>query len=398
MTKPMGPICNLKCEYCYYLEKENLYPVNERFRMSDEVLEKYIQNYIASQDVPEIQFAWQGGECTLLGLDFFKRAVALQKKYAGGKVITNALQTNGTLLDDDWCAFFREHNFLVGLSLDGPIRLHDAYRVDKRGGPSYSKVIAGLRLLKKHAVDFNTLTVVNRKNSQKPLEVYRFLRDIGSGFMQFIPLVGRLPDEEARKLGLDLAMPPRVDEGMERMPVTEWSVEPKQYGRFLIEIFDEWIKRDVGKVFVQMFDVTLGNTVGVGPGLCVFSKNCGTAVAVEHDGDVFSCDHYVYPRYRLGNVLNQSLGDMLSSDIQRKFGEDKSATLPKYCRECEVLSLCHGECPKSRFISTPDGEPGLNYLCRGYKDFFTHTRPAMLQMAALLRQERPPSEIMAMRR
>lgn len=394
MTKPVGPICNLNCEYCYYLEKENLFPAGERFRMSDEVLEKYIRDYIGAQDVPEVQFAWQGGEPLLLGLDFFKRAVALQKRYAGGKRIGNALQTNGTLLDDGWCAFFREHGFLLGLSLDGPFRLHDAYRVDKRGEPSYAKVIAGLKLLKKHAVDFNTLTVVNRKNARKPLEVYRFLRDMGSGFLQFIPLVGRLPDGEARGLGLNFAVPPRLDEGMERMPVTESSVEPRQYGRFLIEIFDEWIKRDVGKVFVQMFDVTLGNTVGAGSGLCIFSKTCGTAVAVEHNGEVYSCDHYVYPRYRLGNILNQSLGDMVSSDAQREFGENKSVALPKYCRECEVLPLCHGECPKNRFIRTPDDEEGLNYLCRGYKDFFTHTRPAMLQMADLLRQKRPPADIM----
>jgi len=395
MTKPIGPLCNLDCKYCFYLEKEKLFPSNENFRMSDEVLESYVRQYIAAQNVPEIHFAWQGGEPTLLGVGFFRKVVEFQKKYAGGKTINNALQTNGTLLDDEWCAFLAEHRFLVGVSVDGPPKLHDAYRVDKKGGATYEKVILGIRRLQKHGVEFNTLTVVNRVNSKKPLEVYRFLKEIGSGFIQFIPLVERLADAEAIKLGLDLAAPPRVDEEGARLPVTEWSVEPEQYGKFLTTIFDEWVKQDVGKVFVQLFDVALGNWMGMGGGLCVFSENCGSALAMEHNGDVYSCDHYVYPRYKLGNLLNQDLGAMAASEEQRAFGQAKSATLPEYCRSCEVRFACHGECPKHRFLRTPDGEPGLNYFCRAYKRFFTHVDPSMRKMAALLQARRPAAEIMA---
>ncbi len=395
MTKPIGPICNLDCKYCFYLEKEKLFPSNENFRMSDEVLEAYIRGYIGSQDVPEISFAWQGGEPTLLGVKFFRRVVELQKKHAGGKRIGNALQTNGTLLDDEWGRFLHGENFLVGLSIDGPAKLHNAYRVDKKGRATYDDVLRGLRVLKEHKVEFNTLTVVNRVNSRHPLEVYRFLRGIGSGFIQFIPLVERMADAEALKLGLDLAMPPRADEeGLRRMPVTDWSVEPGQYGEFLCSIFDEWVRRDVGKTFVQIFDVTLGNWFGERGGLCVFSETCGTALAMEHNGDVYSCDHYVYPHYKLGNVLNESPGALASSEFQRQFGQAKAATLPRYCRECEVRHLCHGECPKHRFIRTPDGEAGLNYLCRAYKKFFNHSAPAMWRMVELLRSGRAPAEIM----
>ena len=395
MTKPIGPLCNLDCKYCFYLEKEKLFPSNENFRMSDEVLESYVRQYIAAQNVPEIHFAWQGGEPTLLGVGFFRKVVEFQKKYAGGKTINNAIQTNGTLLDDEWCEFLAEHRFLVGVSVDGPPKLHDAYRVDKKGDATYEKVILGIRRLQKHGVEFNTLTVVNRVNSKKPLEVYRFLKEIGSGFIQFIPLVERLADAEAIKLGLDLAAPPRVDEEGARLPVTEWSVEPEQYGKFLTTIFDEWVKQDVGKVFVQLFDVALGNWMGMGGGLCVFSENCGSALAMEHNGDVYSCDHYVYPRYKLGNLLNQDLGAMAASEEQRAFGQAKSATLPEYCRSCEVRFACHGECPKHRFLRTPDGEAGLNYLCRAYKRFFTHVDPSMRKMAALLQARRPAAEIMA---
>lgn len=394
MTKPIGPICNLDCKYCFYLEKEKLFPSNENFKMRDDVLETYIRQYIENQSVPEVSFAWQGGEPTLLGVKYFGRIVELQQKHAGGKKITNALQTNGTLLDDEWCEFLAKNDFLIGLSIDGPPKMHDTYRVGKKGENSYEKVIRGLRLLKKHGVNFNTLTVVNRVNSQKPLEVYRFLRENGSGFIQFIPLVERLADAEATKLGLDLAVPPRVDQETARMPVTDWSVEPKQYGEFLVTIYDEWVKRDVGQVFVQLFDVALGNWMGLGGGLCVFSENCGSALAIEHNGDVYSCDHYVYPQYRLGNVLNDALGDMVNSEFQRKFGTDKSATLPAYCRNCEVRFACHGECPKHRFLRTPDGERGLNYLCQAYKRFFKHADPSMKKMAALLRAGRPAADIM----
>ncbi len=394
MTKPVGPICNLDCKYCFYLEKENLFPRTEKFRMADDVLETYIRQYIEQQASTEIGFAWQGGEPTMLGVDYFRRVVELQAKYAGGKKISNSIQTNGTLLNDEWGAFLRQHDFLVGLSIDGPRALHDAYRVDKRQKPTFDLVMRGLRVLKKHAVAFNTLTVVNRKNSKQPLEVYTFLKEIGSGFIQFIPLVERRPDDAARALALDLAVPPEPGEHAPDVPVTHWSVEAETYGEFLCAIFDEWVKKDVGTVFVQLFDVALGNWMGLGGALCVFSETCGRALALEHNGDLYSCDHYVYPKYKLGNLMNRSLGDMVDSAQQRKFGQDKKDSLPRYCRECPVRFACHGECPKHRFIKTPDGEPGLNYLCAGYKRFFTHIDRHMKLMANLLRAQRPAAEIM----
>jgi uncharacterized protein len=396
MTKPIGPLCNLDCKYCFYLEKEEMYPKNENFKMSDATLESYIRQYIASQNVPEINFAWQGGEPTLMGLDFFRKVVDLQARYADGKKIANALQTNGTLLDDEWCEFFRKHGFLIGLSIDGPRELHDVYRVDKKQRPTFDAVVRGIDFLKKHTVEFNTLTVVNRANSMKPLEVYRFLKEIGSGFMQFIPLVERAPDELAKKSGLWLATPPPPGEEPPRSPVTDWSVQSKQYGTFLVDIFNEWVRQDVGRYFVQIFDVTLGNWMGQGSGLCVFAERCGGALALEHNGDLFSCDHYVYPHYKLGNILNQSLGELVNSAAQFKFGNDKSDTLPEYCRKCDVRFLCNGECPKHRFIDTPAGEPGLNYLCSGYKKFFTHAAPFMETMAHLIRRRQPPAAIMEM--
>jgi uncharacterized protein len=395
MTKPIGPLCNLDCKYCFYLEKEKLYPGNNNFKMSDEVLESYIRQYISQQNISEINFAWQGGEPTLLGVEYFRKVVALQKKYAGGKIIRNALQTNGTLLDDEWGSFFAEQKFLIGISIDGPPKLHNAYRVDKKGGATYEKVVHGLKYLKKHGVEFNTLTVVNRLNSQKPLEVYQFLKQIGSGFMQFIPLVERLADDEAKKLGLNLAVPPCLgDDKQISRSVTEWSVQPKQYGEFLSVIFNEWVKQDVGRYYVQLFDVALGNWLGNSNNLCIFSPTCGKALAIEHNGDVYSCDHYVYPQYKLGNVLNKSLDSMVASHDQQKFGNVKSDALPDYCRKCDVRFLCHGECPKHRFIRTPDGNPGLNYLCAAYQRFFRHSAPAMRRMRDLLRANRAPSEIM----
>jgi uncharacterized protein len=397
MTKPIGPICNLDCKYCFYLEKEKLFPTNENFRMSDEVLETYIRDYIRGQRVPEISFAWQGGEPTLMGVGFFRKVVELQQKYADGKKISNALQTNGTLLNDEWCEFLARNNFLIGLSVDGPAKLHDAYRVDKRQQPTFDKVMRGLDFLKKHAVEFNTLTVVNRINSQHPLEVYEFLKEIGSGFIQFIPLVERRADQHFNPHGLDLAMPPQIEDiDPEDLPVTGWSVRSKDYGKFLVSIFERWVRRDVGKVFVQIFDVALGNWMGMGGGLCVFSEKCGTALALEHNGDLYSCDHFVYPEFKLGNILNNSLGDMVNSTQQRKFGSDKADSLPKYCKECEVRFACHGECPKHRFIRTPDGEEGLNYLCAAYKQFFNHADPYMKAMGWLLRNQRPAADIMNM--
>jgi uncharacterized protein len=407
MTKPIGPICNLDCKYCFYLEKENLYQGTRKWAMRDEVLEEYIRQYIASQPVPEVSFAWQGGEPTLLGVDFFRRVVELQSRHAGGKTIINAIQTNGTLLDDEWCDLLASHKFLVGLSIDGPNDLHDAYRVDKQGKPTSAGVREGLKLLKKHGVDFNTLTVLSRVNSREPLKVYRFLREIGSGYIQFIPLVERRPSQRDREMGLDHAPPPThphpthpdPDEGSQEaitgeQLVTDESLLPADFGEFYVQVFEEWVRRDVGRTFVQLFDIALGQWAGAPPGLCFFSPTCGSAMAIEHSGDVYSCDHYVYPQFKLGNVMDQSLAAMLDSPFQRKFGRDKLDLLPRYCRECEVRFACHGECPKHRFTRTPDGEPGLNYLCAGYKRFFNHIDPHMRTMVKLLRAQRPPAEIM----
>jgi uncharacterized protein len=404
MTKPIGPICNLDCKYCFYLEKEKLYPDKSNWRMSDDVLERYVQQYIASQDIPEITFAWQGGEPTLMGLHFFERVVGLQQKYSGGKRIKNALQTNGTLLDDAWCGFFKEHDFLIGLSIDGPRNLHDKYRVDKQGRPTFDLVMRGMGLLKKHQVQFNNLVVVNRMNQGHPLEVYNFLKKHGSGFMQFIPLVERVGASGAP---LDFAEPPILSRGENgislpiipsggKADVTAWSVQPLAYGEFLCAIFDEWVRKDVGRIFVQIFDVQLGIWSGMPSSLCVFGETCGNAVAMEHNGDLYSCDHYVYPRHRLGNVMEMGMREMLDSPQQRGFGTDKRDTLPKFCRECDVKFACQGECPKHRFIKTPDGEDGLNYLCAGYKKFFNHIDPYMQAMASLLQRGQPPALIMQM--
>ena len=402
MTKPIGPICNLDCKYCFYLEKEALYDGERKWAMPPEVLERYVEQYIKSQPGRHVSFAWQGGEPTLLGVRFFRRVVELQQKHAGGKQIDNAFQTNGTLLDDEWGEFLAENDFLVGLSIDGPEGLHDTYRVDKQQQPTFEKVVRGIGFLKKHGVNFNTLTVVSAANVQKPLEVYRFLRDVGSGFMQFIPLVERAVTESGpfKILNLDLQGPPDVDGGDRHFaPVTPWSVPARAYGAFLSQIFDEWVRRDVGRTFVQMFDVALGNWMNMLHGqrnasLCVFSETCGTALAVEHNGDVYSCDHYVYPKYRLGNVMDAPLGSFVEGEFQKKFGRDKRDTLPTYCRECEVRFACHGECPKHRFVKTPDGEDGLNYLCPSYKTFFNHADPHLRAMADLLVRRMPPAAVM----
>ncbi|GIX06741.1 MAG: anaerobic sulfatase maturase [Candidatus Poribacteria bacterium] len=401
MTKPIGPICNLDCKYCYYLEKENLYPKKHSFRMDDRTLELYIRQYIEAQEGPEVPFAWQGGEPTLMGLDFFKRVVELQQKYCPpGKRITNALQTNGTLLNDEWCAFFKEHGFLIGISIDGPQQVHDRYRVDKGGRPTWHLVMRGLECLKRHQVEFNTLTVVHRYNSKVPLEVYRFLKEQGSRFMQFIPIVERVGEGSGRDGELLwLAPPPRLrpdpDElEIEGPPVTPWSVRPLDYGNFLIAIFDEWVRNDVGKVFIQIIEVQLGNWMGLGASLCVFTETCGRALVLEHNGDVYSCDHYVYPEYKLGNIHQTPIQELVESEFQRQFGLDKRETLPRYCLECDVRFACNGECPKHRFLKTPEGEPGLNYLCAGYKKFFRHIDPYMKTMAALLRRGQSPALIM----
>ncbi len=381
LVKPTGAICNLDCQYCFFLTKEKLYP-GSKFRMADDLLEIYIKQLFESQHVPEINLAWQGGEPTMMGLDFFRTAMELVEKYRQpGQRIEHSIQTNGTFLDDEWAAFFKEHNFLVGLSVDGPQHLHDAYRVDKGGKGSFERVMRGYAALRRHNVEFNILCTVHAANGDHPVEVYRFFRDeLDMDFIQFIPIVERVNED-----GTTLRQ-----EGDE---VTERSVTGEQYGRFLIGVFDEWVRRDVGKVYVQLFDVTLGSWMGQ-HSLCVFAPTCGDSLAIEHTGDLYSCDHFVEPDYLLGNIRETHLIELVASDKQRQFGRNKLETLPQYCRECEVRFACNGGCPKNRFIQTPDGEPGLNYLCSGYKAFFKHVTRPMDIMSSLLQQQRPPAQIM----
>ena len=390
MAKPSGSVCNIDCHYCFYLEKEKLYPdLNKSWRMDDEVLERYVSQYIAAQDVPAVDFAWQGGEPTLMGVDFYRRALHYQQKYADGKRITNAFQTNGILLDDEWGEFLAENQFLVGISIDGPREMHDRYRVDKGQNPTFNRVMAGLEVLKKHEVEFNTLTVLQRHNADHPGKVYDFLKEIGSYYMQFIPIVERIA-READDAGLELVNP--EFEGAAK--VSNWSVGALQYGRFLCAIFDAWVRRDVGERFVQIFDVTLGSFLGDDASLCIFAETCGNALIIEHNGDLYSCDHFVYPDYRLGNVRDETIREMVASAPQRKFGTDKRDRLPQYCRECEYKFACNGGCPKHRFTRTPSGEDGLNYLCKGYKLYFSHVDPYMRFMAAELRQRRAAANVM----
>ena len=394
MAKPAGPACNLRCSYCFYTEKEHLFGDKGRYRMDDEVLESFISQYINSQHGEQISFAWQGGEPTLLGLDYFKRILALQKKHADGRAVTNSIQTNGTLLSEEWCSFLKDHDFLVGLSIDGPPQLHDSFRVWAGGKPSSEKVLAGARLLKSFGVPFNTLTVVNSVNADQPLSVYRFLKDIGDGHMQFIPAVEREADAAARELGLNLALPPLNKELTATSPVTGWSVGPEQLAHFYKNIFDEWVRHDVGQVFVQFFDVALGNWLGAGSGLCQFAPVCGLAGALEHNGDLYSCDHYVYPRNKLGNIMETGLGTLMDSAAQHQFGRAKLNTLPECCLSCEVRTACHGDCPKHRFVNTAEEGLGKSYLCEAYKEIFTHMGPYLEVMARLLKEGRSAADVM----
>jgi len=371
IAKPIGAICNLDCEYCYYLEKEDLYPDTKSFKMSGKVLESYIRQYIHSQPfgTKEVTFVWQGGEPTLMGLPFFRNAFALQQKYARpGMNITNSFQTNGTRLHDDWARFFKDHDVLVGISIDGPEEIHDEFRPDKSGYGSFQQVIQGLELLKKHDVRFNTLTCVQSDNSSYPVKIYRFLKSIGSTHMQFIPIVEPMPDGS----------------------VSYRSVNPKKYGTFLNGVFNEWLRQDdIGAIFVQDFDVALNLVYGNPSPVCVHAETCGHALAIEHNGDLYSCDHFVYPDYRLGNILDEKMLNMHESDRQERFGMDKKDRLPEYCLECEFLSICNGGCPKDRIFETPDGEPGLNYLCQGYKTFYAHSVPVFRKMAKALEMGYP---------
>src|SRR5437016_8423546 len=388
MAKPTGALCNLDCSYCFYLEKEKLYPGTKNWAMREDVLETYIRQYIESQPQGTISFAWQGGEPTLLGIAWFENVLYLQQKYAQGKHIENALQTNGVGLDAAWAEFFAANDFLIGISIDGPRELHDAYRVDKGRQPTFDRVIRGIELLKAAGVQFNTLTVVNRKNSYHPLEVYQFLKQIGSGFMQFIPVVERRATQPSPD-GLVLLGPESP-----LAQVTDWSVDPGILRDFVCAIFDEWVRNDVASYFVQLFDVTLELWLGMQPSLCVFSETCGNALALEHQGDLYSCDHYVYPESKLGNIMETGMASLAGMEQQLAFGRAKRDSLPAFCRNCDVRFACNGECPKHRFMTTPAGEPGLNYLCAAYKKFFHHVAPYMELMGRELVNQRSPAKVM----
>jgi uncharacterized protein len=398
LAKPTGAVCNLDCKYCFFLSKEMLYP-GSRFRMADQLLETYVRQLLESHPDGEVSVAWQGGEPTLMGLDFFRRSVEdVEKHRRRGQKVAYSIQTNGTRLDDEWCAFFKERQFLVGLSVDGPRRLHDAYRVDKGGQGTFDRVMRGWESLRAHGVDVNILCTVHAANADHPLEVYRFFRDeLETQFVQFIPIVERATPEMLAvantgwgERGGD-ARPLYLTEGS---LVTDRSVTARQWGRFLVGVFDEWVRRDVGRTYVQMFDAALASWVGAPAAICIFAETCGGALAIEHNGDVYSCDHFVEPKYLLGNIEQVHMLELVNSEQQRRFGLAKRDTLPRYCRECPVLFACHGECPKDRFISTPDGEPGLNDLCAGYKAFFTHIDRPMRLMADLLQRGQAPAHVM----
>ena len=387
MLKPAGAHCNLACKYCYYLEKNNLYQNSHHHLMSDEMLEQFTREYIEAQTMPQVLFTWHGGEPLMRSIDFYKKALALQKKYAHGKQIDNVIQTNGTLLTDEWCEFFAQNHWLVGISIDGPQKYHDHYRVTPAGKPSWEKVMQGISLLKKHRVEWNAMAVVNAYNAEHPLEFYHFFRDNGCQYLQFTPIVERLTEHEDGRTLASLADDREI-------PLTDASVTPELWGNFLCTIFDDWVRHDVGKTFVEIFDCTLANWMGVLPGICAYSKECGHAGVMEHNGDVYSCDHFVFPEYKLGNIKDQSLIDMLYGEKQQAFSRLKHTSLPRQCKECDMEFACHGECPKNRFEKDKYGEPGLNYLCQGYYQYYSHVAPYMDFMKRELLAERPPSNIM----
>ena len=387
MLKPAGAHCNLACKYCYYLEKNNLYQNSNHHLMSDEMLEQFTREYIEAQTMPQVLFTWHGGEPLMRSIDFYKKALALQKKYAHGKQIDNVIQTNGTLLTDKWCEFFAKNHWLVGISIDGPQEYHDHYRVTPAGKPSWEKVMQGISLLKKHRVEWNAMAVVNAYNAEHPLEFYHFFRDNGCQYLQFTPIVERLTEHEDGRTLASLADDREI-------PLTDASVTPQQWGNFLCTIFDDWVRHDVGKTFVEIFDCTLANWMGVLPGICAYSKECGHAGVMEHNGDVYSCDHFVFPEYKLGNIRDQSLIDMLYGEKQQAFSRLKHTSLPRQCKECDMEFACHGECPKNRFEKDKYGEPGLNYLCQGYYQYYSHVAPYMDFMKRELLAQRPPANIM----
>ena len=373
MLKPVGAACNLTCNYCYYLEKSNLYKHQPKRQMSEELLERFVKDYIEAQTMNEVVFTWHGGEPTLRPLSFYQKAVELQKKYAGGRIIHNSLQTNGTLLTDEWCRFLKANNWLVGISIDGPEELHDRYRRDSQGKPSWKRVMEGIRLLQHYGVEWNAMAVVNRYNADHPQAFYRFFKSIGCQYIQFTPIVERNVQHAD---GRHLASINDADDA----PVTDFSVTPEQWGNFLCGLFDEWVKQDIGRVFVQIFDSMLANWVGVAPGSCIYAKECGHAGVMEYNGDVYSCDHFVFPQYKLGNINEHTLIEMLYGEKQRRFSQLKYNKLPRQCKECRWAFACHGECPKNRFVNDRYGNPGLNYLCEGYRRFLEHIAPTMNEM------------------
>lgn len=387
MLKPAGAHCNLACKYCYYLEKNKLYPTAQRHLMSNEMLEQFTREYIEAQTMNQVLFTWHGGEPLLRSIDFYRKALSLQQKYAGGRRIDNVIQTNGTLLTDEWCEFFAQNHWLVGISIDGPQPYHDHYRLTAAGKPSWKKVMQGIKLLKKHGVEWNAMAVVNAYNANHPIEFYRFFKENGCQFLQFTPIVERLTRHEDGRTLASLA-------DKDEIPLSEASVAPEQWGYFLCAIFDEWVRKDVGKIFVEIFDCTLANWMGISPGICAYSKECGHAGVMEHNGDVYSCDHFVFPEYKLGNIRDHSLIDMLYGEQQQEFSRLKHSSLPRQCKECDMEFACHGECPKNRFMKDKYGDSGLNYLCPGYYHYYQHVAPYMDYMKQELMAQRPPSNIM----
>ncbi len=386
MLKPAGAMCNLACEYCYYLEKSHMYNEGPKTLMSDSLLEHFVKQYIESQTTPNVLFLWHGGETMMRPLSFYQKALELQKKYARGRTIDNAFQTNGTMLTDEWCRFFKENNWLVGVSIDGPKEVHNAYRQNRLGQPSFDQVMRGINLLSKHGVKWNAMAVVNDLNVKHPQEFYRFFKSIGCRYIQFTPIVERFATHED---GRHLATPNQND-----CQLAHFSVTPEDWGNFLCTIFDEWVRNDVGKYFIQIFDATLANWVGVDPGLCTMARNCGHAGVMEFNGDVYSCDHFVFPEYKLGNIRQNTLLEMMYSERQLEFGRMKQGSLPGQCRKCDYLFACNGGCPKDRFAQTVDGEPNLNYLCKGYHQYFKHVAPYMDYMKNELMSQRPPANVM----
>lgn len=393
MLKPAGSLCNLDCSYCYYLDKAEIYGGKEP-RMNLEDLERYVKTYIETCEVPELTFNWHGGEPLVLGLDFYRKAVEFEKKYAGGKIVHNTLQTNGTLITDEWAEFLASENFLVGVSIDGPREVHDRYRRDKGGVPTFDRVIAGIRKMYAHGVEYNIMATISSAGEGRGLEVYRFLKGLGSSFIQFSPVVEHVVYPMRGGKPMKNMRPHIVDPTEPDSMLAPWSVSALGFGRFLCDIFDYWVRNDVGRVFVNFFDCTLANWCGEMPGTCSFAETCGGNAVVEHNGDIYCCDHFVYPKYRLGNIFEDSLSEMMSSPVQTKFGIDKRNSLPRKCLRCEWFQQCHGGCPKHRFNVTDNGQRGLNALCDGYQLFFSHTAPAMKRMRELIEEKKAPALIM----